>query len=183
MKEVWHELEEDKRYSVSNLGNIRRKYSSRGGYRYLKPVQRPDGYFVFHRCVKEDGKIKTKNCVVHRIVALAFVKNPDPEHKSQVNHINGRKEDNRAANLEWTTPQENMIHAAKHRLVSNARPIVAVDLVKEKSYFFNSITEAAKCLGVTIRTIYKALEKPNKHTAKRLHFYPLDKYEEYVVIE
>lgn len=53
---------------------------------------------------------------IHRLVAKAFVPNPDPEHKICVNHKSGQKANNYAPNLEWCTHSENTKHAYEHNL-------------------------------------------------------------------
>jgi hypothetical protein len=59
--------------------------------------------------LKEGGKLRSY--LLHRLLAKAFI--PNPSDKPQVNHINGRKSDNRLENLEWVTSGENNLHALR----------------------------------------------------------------------
>lgn len=126
MNEVWKSLkgvvENGDFYEVSNYGNVRSidrmVTNARGTYLQssvvLKQTKRR-GYLEVGLNKNATGKIYG----VHRLVALAFI--PNPNNKPQVNHIDGNKINNHADNLEWATRSENVQHAYDNGLASGPK--------------------------------------------------------------
>lgn len=106
--ENWKQIKNyEGRYMISDLGNVMSSSKPhRATAKTLSPVNQ-SGY-----CAVDLGNGRTiKRHLVHRLVASAFIENP--ENKPQVNHINGKKNDNRLENLEWCTRSENQLHSIR----------------------------------------------------------------------
>lgn len=101
-QEQWRDIDGyDGMYQVSDLGRVRSRYS--GEWKVLRPAKINKGYLIVGLC--KDGK--RKGLTVHRLVANAFIHNND-NSKTQINHINEIKSDNRVSNLEWCTASYNL---------------------------------------------------------------------------
>lgn len=84
---------------------------------YYRFIRLWDGEYL--NCLLSKNN-KRKAYRVHRLVAKAFI--PNPENKPVVNHLDGNKFNNTAHNLAWCTSSENSKHAVKHDLVTLPKP-------------------------------------------------------------
>jgi len=106
--EVWKDIKGfEGCYQVSSLGRV--KSLARNGSPYGENIRKlshtKDGYLKI-RLLGNGKDITTR---VHRLVAEAFIENPD--NKETVNHIDGNKENNSVENLEWSDRHEQLYHA------------------------------------------------------------------------
>ena len=127
MIEEWKRIENFKGYEVSNWGRIKSFKKSTEGT-ILRTVVDKYGYEVI-RIYRNDNKRVTLK--VHRIVAMYFVDNP--HCKPEVNHIDGNKQNNHYANLEWCYRNENIQHAYNNRLFETQREKITEYNLKQKS--------------------------------------------------
>ena len=97
--EIWKNIENYPDYMVSNLGRV--KSIKFGKEKLLKHSKDKYGYFKV--LLSKNGK--SKNLKIHRLVAKAFI--PNPDNKEFIDHINTNKTDNRVENLRWCTCKEN----------------------------------------------------------------------------
>ena len=137
-------------YYITKDGKVYNKKTER----YLKITQRPTGYCVVN--LSKNGAYKS--FYVHRLVAYAFI--PNPEGKPYINHIDENKNNNHFSNLEWCTQKENInagtviYRSAKTR----GQPIQCV----ETEQTFNSYREAARFYNCDKSDIRKIVNNPNR---------------------
>ena len=116
--EEWKTITDYENYEISSLGNVRNSNTGR----VLKQMCK-GGYLFTGLSKNSNGKTTS----VHRLVALAFIDNP--ENKPFVNHIDGNKTNNNTNNLEWLTCSENNLHNYKIGLNNgNKRKVIQFDL-------------------------------------------------------
>lgn len=162
--EIWKQIKDyEGLYEISSCGRVRNRKGM-----ILKPSITRTGYP--HISLSKNG-IKTFN--VHRLVAEAFV--PNPNNLPIINHKDENRENNTIENLEWCTysynasygdaPIKNSISMQKHFARENNPNRVKVECV-ETGEIFNSIIDASEKYGIDQSSITKVCKnKPKRKTA------------------
>lgn len=162
--EVWKPIKGyEGLYEVSNLGNVRSvdRYVTNGkGYCLLKgkpkkALPHSKGYLIVGLWINNQIKLH----LVHRLVAEAFI--PNPNDLPCIDHINTIKTDNRVENLRWCSYKENSNNplTREHLTCRNInKPVYFID-EQGKKISFKSIREAARRIGCSHSAIAIALKK------------------------
>jgi len=145
MEEYWKPVEGyEGLYEVSNEGRVRSlNYNKTGETKILRPLMIGGGYLQVQ--LWKDGKVKM--LLVHRLVAITFI--PNPDNLPQVNHKNEDKTDNRVVNLEWTTAIENSNYGTRNRRISEAlsKPVLQFSKIGRFIQEWSSANEVERVLG------------------------------------
>lgn len=150
-------------YEVSSEGQVR---NSRTGHLLSLHVNGAEGVAKYVSVGLWRNNIPTYK-YVHRIVAEAFI--PNPENKQYVNHIDCNPKNNQVSNLEWCTASENMRHAAamgviKTDIEASRRNIQAynaqhsIKVRRSDGEIYSSVRAAAAASGVTPDRIRRAID-------------------------
>ena len=131
-------------YLASNMGRLKNKHGQ-----LIEGSKTADGYISV-----------CGNKQKHRVIALTWIPNNEPENKTFINHKNGIKSDNRVENLEWCTPKENAQHAHDEGLSKCKKKVKVIDLETKNVKYFDKVKDAAKELGVSSGTILKYNKSP-----------------------
>ena len=125
-------------YFISNTGNVYSKKS--GEIKKLSPYVDTKGCYLMIRIIDNNGKRRGK--LIHRLVAEAFI--PNPNNLPEVNHKDKNPQNPNVANLEWTTRRENLYES--YSTMSPTRNYRKCDMYinGEKMTSFGSVAEASR---------------------------------------
>lgn len=141
--EVWKDVVGyEGRYQVSNKGRVKSlNYKRSKKPKLLTTTLHDWGYLQV--------RLKRKTFYVHRLVAEAFL--PNPESKPTVNHLDGNKANNKLVNLEWATLSENNKHAYKIGLKDQSGAKNGFSKLKQEEVL--TIYLLKDCKGITQKEI------------------------------
>ena len=162
-------------YQINQFGEIRTLKDSPKLKKYdvLKPqISKRNGYV--YQMLYKNGKEKLLR--VHRLVAMAFL--PNPNNLPQVNHKDGNKQNNSVDNLEWCKQSDNMKHAYKNGLQipseNQRKAIINTNKLKQKKVCqikdgeiintFSGISEASRQTKISISCISRCCNLKRKST-------------------
>lgn len=155
-KEVWKPVVgHEGLYEVSSIGRVKRveRYAPyRDGFRIKREkILSPNVINGGYQQVLLTKNMVRRGHLVHRLVANAFIDNPDG--LPQVNHKDGNKKNNTVSNLEWCTAKENMLHSVVNGMRNDCKSVGMYTVDGNLLQTFKSIGEAERKTGIFSQNI------------------------------
>jgi len=123
--EIWTDIKDyEGHYQVSNYGRVKSLTRRRAGekkYIIKEKILIPGTHRQGYKTYFLSNGVEKRLLYVHRLVAIAFILNPDPKNKKNINHKWGIKYLNSVNDVEWCTQKENIRHSHRTGLVRPAR--------------------------------------------------------------
>lgn len=144
MEEIWKDIKGyEGKYQVSNLGNVKSLNYKKQGFQKLLTPEISYGYPLVQLYDKKGNRRRVR---IHRLVAEAFVNNPNPDKFNIINHIDENKLNNLYTNLEWCDKRHNS------KYTGHWKAVYCFDL----DMTFESIQDAAVHTKISRNAISKA---------------------------
>lgn len=160
--EIWKITNYSQEYMVSNQGRV--KSLKRGKEHIMTPYIGKNGYYVLTFYINR----KTKIVYLHRLIAEAFI--PNPQSKKCIDHIDGNPRNNDIENLKWATHKENMNNPVSIKRMKTAeRPTItqkAKSLLSEH-YCYEAHDKPVLC--ITTGKLYKSAAQAMRETGVGKH--------------
>lgn len=163
-KELWSPIEFNPYLMISSRGRVKRLVSPNNKEEYIQDTffVDKDGYYKIN--IRKKEKERYLQASVHRLVAEAFI--PNPENKLCVNHKDSNRKNNNVENLEWVTHKENVMHSfqcGKRKILKEVpRTTVLTDYqisqidILRSTYTVNQI---AKLFNIKYETLKNIIRK------------------------
>ena len=180
--EIWKDIEGyEGLYQVSNMGNVksleRTVWCGLNGGCYKTVPEKimkgvGDGHGYLQVGLYRDGK--RKKCRINRLVAQAFL--PNPDNLPEVNHKDEDKTNNCAENLEYCSRSYNMTYNGRAKKVGkkNSKPIFSIDKESGLIMWWESAREAERYTGINKGNICSCLKGKLKSAGGHIWFYADD---------
>lgn len=161
MEEIWKDVKGyEGIYQVSNIGRVKsllRKVAHIKGNRTIPEriiklhISSSNGYYMVNLCKDKSHK----SYLVHRLVAGAFISNPNK--LPYINHKNEIRTDNRVENLEWCTPEYNIEYSRvrEKSTIKTSKAVCQYDLDGNLIKMYDSMKEAGNAIGADPSCIAK----------------------------
>lgn len=158
MEEIWKDIRGyEGLYQISNLGRVK-------SFHKWKRASCVDEYILSPTTADNDyanvtlyKDLKRKKFLVHRLVAEAFI--PNPENLPHINHKDENKLNNNVDNLEWCTPLYNNCYGtAKFRaIMTKGKPVGQYLINDQWLATYANISVASELSGVPHKEIYQCV--------------------------
>lgn len=160
--EEWKPVKGYDKYSVSNMGRVRKQAQRYGVYFLLRQQPNKNNGRLYARIVDDNGV--SHNLQVSRLVGYNFVVGHSDD-KNTINHIDGDVSNNRSDNLEWVSQSENNFHAYKclNRTHVNFRRYNFDRILYKGKYEFKTVAAFARFIGKSETQTRRYLDNPEQY--------------------
>lgn len=170
MEEIWKDIPDYNGYQVSNLGRVKTLdrtviYSNGLKVKYKGKILKEFNHKHNYSCVNLWKNNKAKTFLIHRLVAQAFI--PNPNYYNEINHIDNNRKNNVVSNLEWCTHKENENHKwntgnGVSPFLKYSKTVFCFNFKTKEIIKYDSMIKCCKAENISIHNLKKHINNNDK---------------------